>query len=243
MFVVGVDACRGGWLAVKLAAAGDAELYVYRGMAELWQACRDAALILVDIPIGLLKGGPDERLCDLAARQILGPRKSSIFPAPRRGLVELPDLPYQEANARHREVAGGKGISRQSHALIPKIREVDRLLRREAATPQVIREVHPEVCFWSLAGGRPMQSNKKEDSGFAERRKVLKTAYPPADRIISEGLQWLQGKGVGRDDLLDALAAAITAFLGMGRLATLPVHPERDAHGLPMEMVYFIPGT
>jgi predicted RNase H-like nuclease len=150
---------------------------------------------------------------------------------------------YHEANAKHRQIADGKGISRQSHAILPKIREVDHLLREDEAARWAIREVHPEVCFWALAQARPMQFNKKETTGFTERREVLKAVYPPADRIIAEGLQWIQGKGVGRDDLLDALAAAVTGLMGGAKLKTLPTSPERDAQGLLMEMVYFIPSS
>ena len=86
-----------------------------------------------------------------------------------------------------------------------------------------------------------MQVNKKDTTGFAERRRVLKAAYPSSDKIITEGLGWIQGKGAAPDDLLDALAAAVTGLLGGTRLQTLPPSPERDAHGLPMEMVYFLP--
>jgi predicted RNase H-like nuclease len=120
---------------------------------------------------------------------------------------------------------------------------VDQLLRQEAEARRVIREVHPEVCFWALASERPMKVNKKEASGFAERREVLKTVHPHADRIITDGLQFIQGKGVKPDDLLDALAAALTGLLGGSQLKTLPAAPERDAYGLSMEMVYFIPGN
>jgi hypothetical protein len=40
---------------------------------------------------------------------------------------------------------------------------------------------------------------------------------------------------------MDALVAAVTGLLGGTKLRTLPDKPERDAHGLLMEMVYFIP--
>ncbi|MFZ2087901.1 MAG: DUF429 domain-containing protein, partial [Desulfobaccales bacterium] len=143
----------------------------------------------------------------------------------------------------HREIADEKGISQQSYALLPKISEVDHLLRREASARQIIREVHPEVCFWGLAGNRPMQVNKKESAGFAERRKALIAAYPLCEQIIAEGIHWIKGKGAYPDDLLDALAAAVTGLLGGKKLETLPETPERDSHGLPMEMVYFVPGS
>lgn len=51
------------------------------------------------------------------------------------------------------------------------------------------------------------------------------------------------GKKVARDDILDALAAAVTAKLGLGcpdnyQLRTLPECPPRDCKDLRMEMVY-----
>ena len=121
MFVVGVDGCRGGWLAVRLSRDGTAETRIFSDMASLWSAYFQAALILVDIPIGLPEDGPAERVCDTAARQVLGPRKSSVFPAPRRRLLGSEYQSYREANAIHRQIAGGKGISQQSYALLPKI--------------------------------------------------------------------------------------------------------------------------
>ncbi len=43
-----------------------------------------------------------------------------------------------------------------------------------------------------------------------------------------------------RDDALDALVAAITARLGKTDLSAIPVHPEKDARELVMEMVYYL---
>jgi predicted RNase H-like nuclease len=39
----------------------------------------------IDIPIGLTASGP--RSCDLEARRLLGPRRSSVFPAPAREVL------------------------------------------------------------------------------------------------------------------------------------------------------------
>ena len=51
---------------------------------------------------------------------------------------------------------------------------------------------------------------------------------------------------VARDDILDALAAAVTAYKGctQGPLQTLPEIPQYDPEYplLRMEMVYWIPG-
>ena len=46
---------------------------------------------------------------------------------------------------------------------------------------------------------------------------------------------------VKADDILDALAAAVTALLGNDHLVSIPDEAETDSCGLPMEMVYYIP--
>ena len=71
MFVVGVDGCRAGWLAVRLNRRGAPESRIFPDLASLWSACHQAALILVDIPIGLPEAAND-RDCDRAARKVLG---------------------------------------------------------------------------------------------------------------------------------------------------------------------------
>ena len=45
-------------------------------------------------------------------------------------------------------------------------------------------------------------------------------------------------KVVARDDILDALVAAIIATRGEDQLKTVPEDPPKDARGLPMEMVF-----
>jgi len=65
-----------------------------------------------------------------------------------------------------------------------------------------------------------------------EARQTFQAAFFPTT--------WPHGK-VAPDDVLDALAAALTAYLGHGKFRTLPSEPETDETGLRMEMVYFTP--
>jgi len=43
------------------------------------------------------------------------------------------------------------------------------------------------------------------------------------------------------DDIVDAMAAAITAWCGHGVYKTLPANPIADSRGQPMEIVYWEP--
>ncbi len=238
---VGVDGCPSGWFSVGFDSFGGYELKVFPAFSELLDYYRDAKLVLVDIPIGLPEG-PGGRECDRKAREVLGDRRSSVFPVPTRQTVEeVGESPgdYKCANVTEHRFAG-KGISRQAFAIARKIAQVDRLLRpRDTnATPKV-REVHPEVCFWALNNRGAMKFNKKVGSGETERIRVLERFEPRARAIYGEACRRFVGGGVGKDDILDAFVAAVTTRCGHERLRTIPECPPRNCRELPMEMVYW----
>ncbi len=234
MVAIGVDGCRSGWFYFEL----DGQAYRY-GVASTLEALVNNypvdTRIFIDIPIGLLEGGSNGRRCDTEARRLLQERRSSVFSAPVRSVLDAVD--YEDAKERS-IAATGKALSKQAFAIVPKIREVDSLLRGSSKARTMVREVHPELCFWALAGGRPMAYPKKTDEGFRERMKVLSLLWPEAEPAATEAYSWSTSRRVGMDDVVDALVNAITATLEPTALETLPSHPEIDEVGLPMEMVY-----
>jgi predicted RNase H-like nuclease len=189
--------------------------------------------ILIDIPIGLRTNGVHERLCDKAARKILGKRKSSVFPTPSR--LTLHAANYREASAINRKNCG-RGLSQQSFAIIPKIKEVDDFLLDEGSSFS-IREMHPEICFWALNGGAPMNYNKKKTEGFNERLTLLSNHVPGIVEVVDKILQTYKRNEVAKDDILDAAVGAVTLRYAK-ELKTIPDNPEVDDNGLKMEMVY-----
>jgi len=236
---VGVDGCPAGWFAVLLDDEGDWQVRVFGDIRALWRECRDAELILIDIPIGLRERGKEERLCDREARDILKPvkRYSTVFPAPCRSALMASS--YREACSINR-ARTGRALSKQCWAIAPKIKQVDDLLMETGAQGRIC-EIHPEICFWALAGMQPMANPKREKDGMHERLQVLNRVYGRTPEVLAEAVTtWPHGK-VAPDDVLDALAAALTAYLGHGKLRTLPAEPEIDERGLPMEMVYLAP--
>jgi predicted RNase H-like nuclease len=238
MTYVGLDGCKGGWFFISH-SDGSWEHGVVGGIHEIVEAIDDLAVLLVDIPIGLRDIGEEERVCDRAARKVLEKRKSSVFPAPAR--PSLVAANYETGSEINRRLTGRK-LSKQSWSLGQKIFEVDRLLTDEKLRGSV-REIHPEICFWALNDCRPMEHPKKSEAGFDERLHVLTELIPQAEDIISAGMRESDSSGVRRDDVVDALAAAATAYLSSGSLQTIPREPETDAHGLPMEMVYWVPSA
>jgi predicted RNase H-like nuclease len=135
-------------------------------------------------------------------------------------------------------IAVGRRLSRQAHSILAKIREFDNLLGSEAAARRIVRETHPEVCFWAFAG-HPMRHNKKKPRGFDERLAVLAAVLPSAQDAVDHALRTIPRHDAARDDILDALVAGLTAARPPEALATLPTIPPKDAAGLPMEMVFY----
>jgi predicted RNase H-like nuclease len=80
MKYVGVDGCHAGWFAVILNEPDDWRITVYPNISDLWKDNTDAALVLMDIPIGLRENCTEYRICDIEARSLLGERISSVFP-------------------------------------------------------------------------------------------------------------------------------------------------------------------
>jgi predicted RNase H-like nuclease len=231
----GVDGCRSGWFFVGK-SEGRMTLGVVDRLSKLIDMLPDSSAVFIDIPIGLHDSDGTARACDRLARRLLGRgRGSSVFPAPLRAILDAEDY---ESAVRHSRHLAGKGLSRQAFAIVPKVREVDELLSRCERARAMVREVHPELCFWAFAGGRPMVNRKKSRPGFEERMEVLESVLPNAREIAESALTQYKRREVARDDIADALVALATALSAPRALWTLPVNPPRDSLGLPMEMVF-----
>lgn len=183
--VAGVDACRGGWVAIVLEDDRFADSILAATFAQLRGALAGAAAVGVDMPIGLPSTGV--RAADLAARAFVGPRRSSVFPTPPRAALEAST--YAEA----RGVV--PSLSAQSFALRKKILEVERCLDER------VFEAHPEVSFAALAD-RHLLHPKRSWNGQMERRQLLAAA----------GIQLPDELVAGRAAADDVLDAAIVAW-------------------------------
>ena len=235
---VGVDGCKKGWFVVKLTDGVEWETGVFETIDAIWAKFRNAAVILIDIPIGLKDDGPNERECDIVARKFLGSKRaSSVFRPPCRKAVYSSMGQASDVNFK----VTGKYLPRQTLNILRKIREMDQFLSVHKSAGAVIRENHPEICFWALAGHRPMKHRKRKERGFLERKAVLEYVFPSSKGIIEDASKTYKLKDLAKDDILDALAAAITAKMGFGVFSTIPGIPQVDSKGLPMEMVYFAP--
>jgi len=232
--IAGADGCPGGWIvALRDTEGGPIQLRRVSELREVLETSDAPAVLCVDIPIGLLdEAVPGGRECDRDAREFLGPARScSVFSPPVRAVLETTSYPTacatNRASSPH-ELA----ISQQCYRIVAKIREVDELM-----TPELqhrVREVHPEVCFAELNGGRGVESSKHEPDGRHERLELLEQAF--GTELAS--LVAARGKSCNVDDVLDALAACWTAQRVLsGAAERFPAEPPRDSRGLRMEIV------
>jgi len=220
--LLGVDGCRGGWIAATRAGARR----VAR-VAELFRAGQPPEVVAIDIPIGLVDRGA--RQCDREARRRLRDRASSVFRPPIRPMLAARS--QVEASAIGRAL-DGRGISAQCWAIADKIREVDALVRREPAARSALREVHPELAFALMNGGAALAEGKRTPAGRAVRAALLEARLGPVVREIDP-----RALGCRPDDVLDAFAALWSAErIARGQAVTLPADPPRDAHGIAMSI-------
>ncbi len=141
--VLGVDACRAGWVAVELIDGAFAGASVDLSLAALLaSAGPEMAAVGLDMPLGLLSTG--WRDADEHAARFVGARRSSVFRVPPGPVWELSG--YAEANAACRELTGA-GFSRQAYGLRHKLREANGICDSHR-----LHEVHPEVSFRAMAG-------------------------------------------------------------------------------------------
>jgi predicted RNase H-like nuclease len=227
MIVAGVDGCRGGWIAFEVELPSRATSVEMVELAYLLRRrSPDFSYLAIDIPIGLFD---DSRACDKAARKLLGqPRGTSVFAAPCRESLSAGS--HSDASATNLRITG-RGLSQQAWGIAPKIKQVD-----DAITPECQQwafEVHPEVCFWALAGGHPMTHRKKVSDGVDERLVLLRTVFPDIDQHLQH-----RPLGVAKDDLLDAAVAAWTALRLHKDEAQRVCEPEHDEKGLAAGIWY-----
>ncbi|HEY3070110.1 MAG TPA: DUF429 domain-containing protein [Gaiellaceae bacterium] len=209
MRVAGVDGTKGGWVAIVLEDGRFAGDFLLGSVDADFAELADAEIVAIDIPIGF---GPRE--ADRAARTFLTGTASVVFPAPPREVLEAPFGP-------------GLRVSAQAHALGPRIIHVTDLARRDTR----FRELHPEVSFRAMNGGRPLGHRKKSAAGALRRLELL--------RAVGIELTALRDAGSAPlDDVLDAAAAAWSAQrILTGAAKSLPDPPE-EIDGYPVAIWY-----
>ena len=234
MHHLGIDGCKLGWF-VATRRAGRLDFRLLPHISSVVEQFGHAARIFIDVPIGLPSQECPVRPCDTQARSLLGARRSSVFPVPCREALLATTLDRARSINRRQL---GRSIAAQTWGISRKIAEVDVFLCAHPAYRNTIREIHPEVCFWALAGQRPMKHSKKSPEGRAERMETLRLYEPSIEIFLAEAMSQTQRKHVQADDVLDAAAALLTAEAKAGALSSVCGKASCDREGLPMDMLY-----
>ena len=175
----------------------------YKNLSEFLKEAAEVRVVGIDIPIGLPRKG--SRDCDVKARKLLKRRGSSVFPAPVRAVLGATD--YRNAcDIRNR--IEGKKMSQQAWAIVPKIAEVDALLKQKPELKSLLHEVHPELSFYLMGGNKPNGYSKKKRPGINERIKKLALHFGINWKYVSTQRQ---KHGASEDDIVDAMAALWSA--------------------------------
>ena len=227
-WLCGVDGFREKWRAVLgNFATGEVRL-MDLPLNEILDLPEKPAIITVDVPIGLpevtLPGG---RRCDRLARRLLGSLGSSVFSPMGRICLQMDNR--EKASQLHID-RGGIGIGAQCWGLKKKLLEINELVT--SAKQRIVHEVHPEVSFCEMNGGRPLKYRKKNSDGQHERINALRNGGLPKAFLTP-----LSSLRSGRDDFLDGCAALWTAeriYRGTAKRLPGAAELERDERGLDM---------
>lgn len=227
--VIGVDGCPGGWIAVIWKnRTAQTKFFALGDFARIVE--EDAAIIAVDMPIGFpYRHG---RAADQEARRALSPFSSRVFSVPCRDAVRADN--WTEAIRINKLKSDGVSVTPVTNAIRPRMIEIDNVVSSDPSLQHRVREIHPEVTFFHLNKCRPIAEKKKTKEGERLRQDLLRRAGFP---VFDLDAQPYKKSLVGRDDIVDACAAAVSALrILQGRAVHYPAEDMRDRNGLLMRI-------
>ncbi|HLY98400.1 MAG TPA: DUF429 domain-containing protein [Candidatus Angelobacter sp.] len=219
--IAGVDGCKAGWVIVSESATSGITIEIVSSFSEV--LTRGYQVVIVDIPIGLTNRGT--RLADQQARRLLKGRACCVFTAPLRHILTCAD--YSEARKYRIEIEG-KSLTKQTWAIVPKIREVDALLSCEIQSQ--VREGHPEVSFAHMNLGNALSASKHSAKGQQDRIDLLTAHFLDVPSLVKKHRRIAE-------DVIDGFAMLWTARRVYNKQAfMLPSESQTDSRGLLMQI-------
>lgn len=230
---VGIDGCKGKWLAVELSDNGFC-VRLFDNINYVSSHYKNADCIMIDMPIGLAESKADIRP-DEELRKNLKGKASSVFNTPCRQSVY--ETGYEKSSVTNNEIMSKK-LSRQSFAIIPKIREIDIFLQTHTEWKNRILESHPEYCFTLLNGNIPVFENKQTLEGSEKRLNILCRYFPQSHEVVDLFKRTYPTLSSKTDDVIDALVLALIGAIGLDAgFTSIPEFPMHDTQGIKMQIV------
>ena len=221
--VAGVTPSAGQWLVASAKVSGatfapeEPRLIATFSLVLDERPTFDAILINAPIgyPIGVDLGF---RTCDREARELLGSRGNVITAVPGRRVFEKANISVE-------------GLDAVTQVLMPRYRNV--ASEMSPFRQRQVYEGHPELSFFQLNGGGPMQHQRFREAGREERRQLLISKLNGIERVLN-----IEIEGVKPHQLIDAAVLVWSARRAFTHTARrLPYDPEWDSEGLRMEYI------
>lgn len=225
--LAGVEPCGGGWLVVPGNLQGvtlsPQQPFVGSSLAEVLDYRPCFTIVALHAPVGLPDKPGEPRVADLAARDLLGRRRSAAVPAPSYAVLEAASL--DEARAID------PGMDAVRWRLLQRARESAREV--QSWRQRLVWEVNPELAFLQMNRGSPLLHRKRSQLGRGERVSLLKAKLPGVERALAA-----RPAGVREERLLDACADLWAARRIKARaIARLADPPQWDRDGVRMDIV------
>ena len=228
MQTIGVDGCKAGWVAC-FRKENFLVFEVFANFKLLIEAFDDDTIIAVDMPIGL----PDRifgsgRPAEIEARKFVGgKRAASVFSMPSRQAIYTFDW-VEARKVAQKTSEPPRNFSIQAWNLLPKVRQIDELMRGDFGYKRRVFETHPEIVFRSLSNGA-LEHYKKTPEGHRFRKALLQNFGLP----IPDTLPII--RGAAADDLVDSAAAlACAERISKGIAQSFPNPPALDSFNIPI---------
>ena len=182
------------------------------------------SVVALHAPVGLTDEPGERRACDVAARQPLGAaRRAAVVPAPSRALLDARTFEEAKQIDPSLDIVRWRSLPKAAEA----IREVQSWRQRVGVGGQ------PGAGLPADERRRRLRYGRRSMHGLQERRELLDTKLPGAERVLASG-----PKGCGRTSCIDALADLWTARRIMARAITrLADPPVWDDDGVRMDIV------
>jgi len=181
---------------------------------------------------------PSRRLLVCATEPDDGrPPKSKVIFERARDLITDEQARLDAAAAANGESAEKLlRLTLQAAGILAKVAEVDSFMREQPTAAEPDREnwlieVHPEMCFCAMAGGR-MPPAKTSAHGQLQRLDLVRREFPDADARVRT---WELGRKYSLLDICDAYAACWTAL--RWALTNSGEVERRDAVAPPLEVL------
>lgn len=245
----GVDGCRGGWI-LACFSQGEISFSLHENVTALIKSlvgCPAAApspaadrspsteppcelpSIFIDIPIGLPESG--ERLCDRKGRELLGARRSTLFPVPIRSAVYAPT--FEECGNKNL-LGQGRRVSIQFWNITKKVIEVDHFLQTSPKFIGKLCEAHPELAFSRLVGEVIPLSKHSSEGRVLRVQAIERATGTDVSQSVKHFVQ-RNKKVCCEGDLIDAASLALLCSLHAAK-PRFAGDSALDSHGIPMRI-------